>query len=354
MVVFSLTRGNNSLAMKTKPFVSIIVLNYNGLRFLKRCFSSLQLINYPRSKYEVILVDNGSIDDSVEYVRSNFPWVRTVLLDQNFGFGGGNNKGIRFAKGDFIVFLNNDTEVTEEWLSELIQASVDHSVPICSSKTLFMGNHEMIEYGGGKFTINGRGYSIAFGKANDSETECSFTGYPCAASMLIRKDVFVDLYGFDEDYFACLDDTDLGWRAWLFGHSVLYCPTSVVYHEAGGTAGKGRLSPLKAFHGTKDPIITVLKNLELRNVFFGVGLALSYDLIEFSLLAKNSDLECMKKKIQAYSWLFKNLRRILQKRLIVQNRRVVSDKWLRDMHFLATSSEAFQEYKRLSKLSPQV
>lgn len=346
-------KGNHFLAIDSTPFISIIVLNYNGKSFLKECFSSLRLINYPKSEYEVILVDNGSIDGSIEYARNNFPWVRVVALNQNFGFGGGNNKGIRFAKGDYIVFLNNDTQVTKNWLSKLVQASVGYSAPICSSKTLLMENHRIVEYGGGKFAINGRGYSIAFGKTNSKETGCFCTGYPCAASMVIKKDVFLKLGGFDEDYFACLDDTDLGWRAWLCGHNVLYCPASIVYHEYGGTAGKGRLSPLKAFHGTKNCIITILKNLELRNLISGVALAFSYDLVEI-FSARGNNLEYMKIKARAYLWIFKNLRRILQKRNIIQKNRMVSDKWLRDMHFLTTLSEAFQEYRRLAKLAPQI
>ena len=337
-----------------EPFISVIVLNYNGKPFLKECLSSLYLINYPKSKYEVILVDNASKDGSIEYARSNFPWIKGVALDKNYGFGGGNNRGIRYAKGEYIVFLNNDTRVTKEWLSRLVQASATHSVPICASKTLLMENHKIVEYGGGKFAINGRGYSIAFGKTNNEETECSCTGYPCAASMLIKKDVFLKLGGFDEDYFAGLDDTDLGWRSWLCGHTVLYCPASIVYHESGATTGKGRLSPLKAFHGTKNSIFTVLKNLELRNLISGVVLAFSYDLVEVFLLVRSNNLKCVKMKIRAYLWIFKNFRRILQKRHIIQKNRLVSDKWLRDMGFMATSSEALHEYTRLGKLFPQI
>jgi GT2 family glycosyltransferase len=108
------------------PFVSVIVLNYNGRNFLRKCLSSLKLTNYPKSKYEVLLVDNGSTDDSTEFVVRNFPWVRVIFLHQNFGFGGGNNRGVKFAKGEYVAFLNNDTEVTENWLSELVQASIGH------------------------------------------------------------------------------------------------------------------------------------------------------------------------------------------------------------------------------------
>jgi GT2 family glycosyltransferase len=300
-----------------KPLISIIVINYNGRHFLKGCLSSLYSIDYPKSKYEVIMVDNGSTDGSIEYVKNNFSWVKILKLDKNYGFGGGNNKGARFAQGKYLVFLNNDTHVTKDWLSRLVKTSNEVSVVIRASKTLFMTDCNIMEYGGGKFTINGRGYSVALGKKNDGRTDCVYTGYPCAASMLINKDLFFELDGFDEDYFACLDDTDLGWRAWLYGYKVLYCPASVACHLAGGTAGRGRISPLKAFHGTKDSYLNILKNLELKNIVQGLVLAVIYDFVEFLLLLKRRDTECVKNKIRAYFWVIKKLHLIVKKRQVI-------------------------------------
>jgi GT2 family glycosyltransferase len=331
------------------PFVSVIVLNFNGKHFLERCLSSLQFINYPKDRYEVLLVDNGSTDGSVEYAKTRFPEVKTVVFPQNYGFGGGNNRAVRYAKGGYIAFLNNDTQVTARWLSELVEASVQHSIPICSSKTLFMKNPQLVEFGGGKFTVNGRGYSVGFSKANDHKNKCSFTGYACAASMLIKKDVFLDLCGFDSDYFSCLDDTDLGWRAWLFGYSSLYCPSSIVYHDFGGTISKTP-SPLKVFHETKNPIITVLKNLESRHVFFGLVLAVAFDFVDSCSFAAKGSFECLRKKIDAYSWLVTNLSRIMRKRSVIQKRRVVSDGWLSDKGFLVYVWEAFREFRRLNAI----
>ena len=335
------------------PFVSIIVLNFNGKHFLPKCLTALEQIVYPKNMYEVLLADNGSKDDSVNYAKTYFPWVKILCLPKNIGFGGGNNVAIKHTKGDYAVFLNNDTEVTKEWLSKLVECALKHSAPICSSKTLFMSNPDLIEYGGGKFTLNGRGYSIAFCKENNPDTDSFFTGYPCAASMLIRREVFLNLEGFDEDYFACLDDTDLGWRAWLYGYKVLFCSSSVLLHEAGGTAGRGRLSPIKAFYGTTAPIITILKNLEFQNLLLGIMLELSYGFIETVLLLRSGNLECIKMKTRAYLWLVNNLGTILNKRRIIQNKRKVSDKWLQNMNFLANPAEALKEYVRLSKLSPQ-
>lgn len=340
----------NTIISDAIPFVSIIVLNYNGKNFLNACLLSLSKIDYPKSSYEVIMVDNGSVDGSVEYVRKNFPWVHVVTLNKNYGFGGGNNIGIRFARGEYLVFLNNDTRVTKDWLSKLVQALTEHSATICASKTLFMDNSEMVEYGGGKFTINGRGYSVALRKKYQEENECVYTGYPCAASMLIKKDVFHKLGGFDEDYFACLEDTDLGWRAWLYGYRVVYCPASIVYHVAGGTTGRGRISPLKAFQGTKNSFLNILKNLELKNLLIGIMLAFLYDLIEILHLVKCRDIECIKMKIKAYYWVTKNLQSIIQKRLVVQRNRTISDKYLLNVGLMASFKEALHAYVRLRKL----
>lgn len=337
--------------MDNVPLVSVIIVNWNGKRYLERCLSSLEKNKYKPEKMEIIIVDNNSSDGSVEFVRKFFPDVFVLKLDKNYGFAGGNNRGVRFAKGKYIVFLNNDTQVTKEWLSELVQASTKHSASICTSKTLFMENCKVVQFGGGKFTTNGRGYSVAIGKKDRDEAGCVYTGYPCAASMLIKKDVFLRLGEFDEDYFATLDDTDLGWRAWLYGYKVLYCPTSIVYHVTGGTAGRGRISPLKAFHGTKNALMNLLKSLEPKNLLLGVVLALIYDLIETLLLVKCKDVKCVKMKVKAHYWVIKNLRSILQKRHVIQKNRTVSDEWLLNAGLMASLKEAVHEYVRLSKLN---
>ena len=110
--------------MKEKlPFVSIIVLNYNGKRHLKDCFSSLMKINYPKTKHEIIMADNASSDDSIDYIRKNFPLVKIVKFNQNYGFAGGNNKAVEYVnkKCKYLVFLNNDTQVDNGWLIELVK-----------------------------------------------------------------------------------------------------------------------------------------------------------------------------------------------------------------------------------------
>src|SRR5690606_2178324 len=109
------------------PKVSIMILNYNGRNFLNRCLSSIEKLNYPADQFEVILVDNLSTDDSVEFMKLKYPGIKIVQLEKNYGFGGGNNRGLKYAKGEYLIFLNNDTQVTEKWLLALVEASRNHS-----------------------------------------------------------------------------------------------------------------------------------------------------------------------------------------------------------------------------------
>lgn len=121
------------------PFVSVIVLNFNGLVFLEPCLSSLEQLNYPAGMFEVILVDNASTDRSVPFVRDRFPWVKIVQNESNLGFAAGNNVGIRESNGDYIALLNNDTRVDKNWLTELVKAcEEDPAVGACTSKILLL------------------------------------------------------------------------------------------------------------------------------------------------------------------------------------------------------------------------
>lgn len=126
---------------KKFPFISIITVNYNGKKFLSNYFSALNNINYPKDKYEVIMVDNASSDGSIEYLKENFSWVKVIENSENLGFAGGNNIAMRQAKGDYIVLLNNDTKVDNNWLLELVKvAQMDERIGICGSKILFYTN----------------------------------------------------------------------------------------------------------------------------------------------------------------------------------------------------------------------
>ena len=174
------------------PFVSVVVLNYNGRAFLDACLSSVFQISYPRSSYEVILVDNASTDGSVEYVRNNFPLIRILALNKNYGFTEGNNKGAEFARGDLIVFLNNDTVVDKNWLNELAKVALsDSKIGICGSKIMSMKDHNVTQYNGRHLHVLGGVIPGAFYTyKNELGKEFHAVGSVQGSSFLVRKDVF--------------------------------------------------------------------------------------------------------------------------------------------------------------------
>jgi len=219
------------------PLVSVIVVNYNGKVFLKKCLSSLSSQSYP--DIEIIFVDNGSSDGSANYVRKEFPFVKILEIKKNLGFAKGNNTGIKEARGELIATLNNDTEVTSRWLEELVRAmKTDPGIGMCASKMLFMDRTDMIQSTGLTVSRSGvcwdRGiYETDNGQYGSVEEIFG----PCAGAALYRKRMLEEIGLFDEDFHAYLEDTDLAFRGRLSGWKCMYVPKAVVYHYHGGTAG---------------------------------------------------------------------------------------------------------------------
>jgi GT2 family glycosyltransferase len=335
------------------PLISIIIVNWNGRRHIERCLSSIEKNSYPCNRYEVLFIDNCSTDGSADFVRTNYPWVKVIVFKKNYGFAEANNLSLKSAVGEYLVFLNNDTKVTADWLLKLVEASQTHGAHICCSKTLVLSNPELIHYSGAKLVINGRGNSTAFlMKKALIRNEAFYTGYPCATSMLIKKSVFEKIGGFDPDYFAGLDDTDLGWRAWLLGYSVLCCPSSVVYHAVGGTTGgMNLLSPIRVYQGTKNALMNIIKNLEFKNLTMAFSLAFGFDLADFLLLLSRKDITCCKNKIASYFWVLNHIPLLISKRRSVQSKRKTSDKWLIDHQLLSPLSDAIHQYFRLREIN---
>ena len=337
---------NNSL-----PFVSIIVLNYNGKKYLNDCFDSLAKIDYPKNKFEVLLVDNGSRDGSVDYVKQNHPWVKTVPLKKNYGFTGGNNRGVSFAKGDYIVFLNNDVVVESKWLIELVKVVMKNPTGILTSKSLFFEIPDMIDHDGTKGTFIGRSFSINFSRKNDNlQPRPKYVIQPYGASMLLKKSVFEDLDKFDEVYFTSLEDTDLGLKAWLYGYKVIYVPTSIFYHVGGGTGGWGnKISTSLVFHLTKNSYMNVLKYFNSYRLLQGVVLSLIYYAVTSIGSIRERRIDSIGAVLQAHIWVAKNFGLILRKRNELKRNQRVADGFLFKPTLFATLPEMINENSVIQK-----
>lgn len=228
--------------MGTWPTVSVIVLNYNGLRHLDACLSSLLALDYPAGQVELLLVDNGSTDQSLEFVAERFPRVRVHRLPSNVGFAAGNNAGAEVATGEYLAFLNNDTRVDPAWLRELvrsIQEDAGRNV-ICTGAKMLDWEGREIDFVGGVMNFHAFGYQLSYGLPVAAEPAAYQRKrdllFACGGAMLIQADVFRESGGFDPDFFAFFEDVDLGWRLWVMGYRVTLTPTAITYHKGHGTA----------------------------------------------------------------------------------------------------------------------
>lgn len=240
------------------PLVSVIIVNYNGKVFLKKCLSSLFTQSYP--SIEVIFVDNGSGDGSADYVRKEFPSVRIIESKKNLGFAKGNNLGIKEAKGELIATLNNDTEVTPRWLEELVRAmNSDEKAGMCASKMLFMKNPEMINSTGICLSRSGTCWDRGIFEPDTGQYESMEEVFgPCAGAALYRKSMLEEIGLFDEDFHAYVEDTDLAFRGRLAGWKCLYILRAIVYHVHGGTGGFE--TDYFIYYGNRNVLWVAIKN----------------------------------------------------------------------------------------------
>jgi len=329
-------------ALKRFPRVSIIILNHNGLCHLKECLESVTGVEYPDDKLEVILVDNGSQDESVNFVRENFSTVKLVALDKNVGFAEGNNIGERYASGEYVVFLNNDTRVDKRWLAELIRTiDKDETAGVCGSKILFYRSPDKVNYAGGKITPVGSGYEINFGRKDTLERDPKHVGYASGASMIMRRSLFQKLNGFDEAYFIYCEDVDLSWRVWLQGYRVVYVPTSIVQHKFAGTS-----TPEIAYLWHRNAAMNIIKNFGTLNFIKGICIISMLSIVKIVETLRRGRANVAKSIAYANVWVVRNLPVLICKRRRIQATRKLSDTALSAFGVFANLKEGLVEFQR--------
>lgn len=240
------------------PVVSVVILNWNGKHLLPECLSSLRLQTFP--EFEVILVDNGSSDGSVEWVRAEHPEIRVIALATNRGFCGGNNAGIQAALGEYIVLLNNDTEVEADWLGELVRhIRGDRTIGACDSKVLYFDQRDTIWSAGATYTIAGSAEFRGQGRKDTEYAEPAEVFTAVACSAIYPRRVLDEIGGLDEDFFAGYEDVDWSFRARLRGYRILNVPSSRVYHKVSATHQYN--SATYVYHGQRNVTAVFVKNM---------------------------------------------------------------------------------------------
>ncbi|MEO8259438.1 MAG: glycosyltransferase family 2 protein [Acidobacteriota bacterium] len=222
--------------------MSVLVLNHNGRAHLAECLPTLEAQTYPRELIDIVVVDNGSSDDSLAFVAGAHPRARVIAFDDNRGFAAPYNDAVRRCEAPLIAFLNNDTRVAPEWLDELVSALIRYRAASAGSRMLDWTG-ERIDFGGGIVSFIGHSWQRDEGQPSSIEHGEEPLLFACGGSMIVDRAVFLDAGGFDESFFAYFEDVDLGWRLNLLGHQVVFAPRAVTWHRGRGTASRWALAP---------------------------------------------------------------------------------------------------------------
>jgi GT2 family glycosyltransferase len=243
--------------MNAEPEMSVVIVSWNGLQYLDACLTAVAAQEAVSA--ETILVDNASTDGTAEYVRRTYPSVRIVTLAENRGFAGGNNAGVREARGRFVAFLNNDTVPDRRWLRAL-RDGVDEArrIVLTTSRIVYMHDPGVIDSAGDGLLRWGGAFKRHHGAPVGEAEESGEVFGVCGAACLMPTPLFRELGGFDEDFFASHEDMDLSYRARLLGYRCGYVASAVVRHH--GSATLGRASARAVFHGQRNLEWMYVKN----------------------------------------------------------------------------------------------
>jgi GT2 family glycosyltransferase len=322
---------------------TVIIPNWNGERLLDLCLKSLR--NQTFGDFETIVVDGGSTDGSIGFLKREFPEVKVISLGENRGFAAAVNFGIRASNTEFVILLNNDTEQDERWLGELVGAAdVYADAGLFASKLVDFHDRGVLDGAGDALRLSGLPYRLGHGERDRGQFDKP--GYvfgACAAAALYRKSLFAEVGLFDEDFVSYCEDGDLSFRAQLAGHRCFYVPGAVVYHMGSASTG-GKRSPTATRLGTQNSLSLLVKDLPLSAVphimpFFVLG-----QLARFATAAATGSLRA---HLEGLAGAWRHLPLMREKRARIQTRKQLSDAEVRRLLGKSSLAAAASVTRRL-------
>lgn len=250
--------------------VTVVIPNYNGMKFIEECLNAILNQDADTPDYQVLVVDNGSEDGSLELIHSQFPQVQTIALKSNTGFCHAVNVGIRAADTPYVLLLNNDTRADARFVRSLYDAIEDKpSAFSVSGKMLMWDNPERIDDAGDRYCVLGWAYARGNGKPAADYGKASEIFSACGGAAIYRKSILDQIGLFDEAHFAYLEDLDLGYRAKLHGYKNYYEPSAAVIHYGSGTSGS-RYNAWKTSLAAANSIYVIAKNMPLLQILWNL------------------------------------------------------------------------------------
>jgi GT2 family glycosyltransferase len=312
--------------MRTKShfLISIIIVNYNGRKWLKNCLESIESQSYIH--FEIIFVDNNSTDDSVPFVKKNFPKVQIVKLTKNIGFAGGNNEGYKKAKGEYLLLLNNDTKVERDFLRNFIKAFDE--IPylgIAQSKIILMDKPQLDTCGG--FWTD-TSFLYYYGNFKNPELEIynkAFPVFTCkGASVLIKRKVIEKTGLFDNDFWNYYEETDFCHRVWIVGYECWYWPKAICFHGMGGTSLTFKNEFIQ-FHNFKNKLCSYIKNESLLELIKTIPIFIVLNIVIGGIWILQGKWKHTVALGKAIAWNITHFSKTLEKRKTIQRMRKIPD-----------------------------
>ena len=299
--------------------VSLIIVTWNSENHLPHCLDSLQKQSY--KNFEIIIIDNGSSDNGITGIKERYPDldIQVKKLDKNMGFAVANNIGARIARGKWLALLNADAFPETDWLEKLLEAAEIYPNGFFGSRQIQANAPNILDGEGDIYHISGLAWRKNYGYPVQKKHEIEMIFSPCAAAALYPRLDFLDIGGFDEDYFSYHEDVDLGFRLRLRGLSAYYVPQATVYHV--GSASTGKLSDFSVYYGHRNLVWTYFKNMPsiIFWLFFPLHIFINlYFLGSFSLKGRDKVIWLAKRDA------VKDLRKLWRKRKKIQADRSAS------------------------------
>ena len=317
---------------------AIAILSWNGKNWLQKFLPGV--IHHSPSA-EVWVIDNGSTDDTLDFLKTNFPQVKTVKNSKNLGFAGGYNEGLKKIDAEIYCLLNSDVEVTENWILPILQVfDKDRNIAAVQPKIISYNNQKLFEFAGaGGGMIDNLGYPYCrgrifdtieedFGQYND-ETEIFWASGCC---LFIRSEKFWEQKGFDERFFAHQEEIDLCWRLRNNGNKIFYCGKSTVYHVGGGTLNKQ--NPHKTYLNFRNNLSMMLKNLPFPSLIWIIFFRLCLDGIAGIYFGITQGFPHLWAVVRAHFSFYAQFSETWKRRGKFQQKKFYQDKWIIFKHFL--------------------
>lgn len=259
-------------------FVSIIIPNYNGEKYIYKCLNSIY--NQTFRNYEIIFVDNSSEDNSLKIVEK-YNGVKVIKLNKNYGFSYAVNEGIKNAQGNYVVLLNNDTEAKPIWLEKLVNSiEEDTNIFSCCSKMIRYYEKEKIDDAGDEYTLLGWAYKCGDGANIRKYSKERKIFSSCAGAAIYRKEILDKIGYFDTSFFAYMEDVDISYRANVYGYKNIYCSDAEIYHIGSATSGS-RHNAFKVKLAARNNVYVIIKNMPnfqilINSFFIALGFFVKY------------------------------------------------------------------------------